>query len=545
VAVRLGLSILIDNWLVQGRDRSNPELLDTSALVGHLVAAGSVYAFLAEHRGRVFPDGMFADLFPSGRGRPSVPAAVIASVLVLQTLQDLSDSEAMQSLRCDLRWKVACGLPIDHAGFHPTTLTVWRNRLRASDRTDRIFEAVRDVIAATGALTGKTRRAVDSVVFDDAVATQDTVTQLIAAIRRVRRLVPAAVGLIEQCHAHDWDDPGKPQIAWDDRAARDALVSALVNDANRIVNGLTGTDLNEPQAQAVALLALVAGQDVEPAEGSDGTDGRWRIARRVGESRVISVVDPQARHVHKTVHHRQDGFKGHVAIEPDTGLFTAGQVTEASGEDNHEAVIGLALLDADPAHSDTAGEQAFDVLGDSAYGTGDARAALTEHGHTAIIKPVPLRPAVEGGFTLDDFTVNEATGTVTCPNGVTRRITAARNVVFGVTCRTCPLRERCTTAKDGRSLNLHEHHALLRQARHAWATDEHLRTTYRHHRPMVERSIAWLIGPKGRCRKLRYHGVSANNWWLHTRMAALNLRRLLNLGLQRHHDAWILTPTTV
>ena len=91
----------------------------------------------------------------------------------------------------------------------------------------------------------------------------------------------------------------------------------------------------------------MAGQDVEPAEGSDGTDGRWRIARRVAEDRVISVVDPQARHVHKTVHHRQDGYKAHVAIEPDTGLFTAGELTEATGQDNHEAVVGLSLLDDD------------------------------------------------------------------------------------------------------------------------------------------------------------------------------------------------------
>jgi transposase len=507
--------------------------LDTAALVGHLVPAGSVYAFLAEHRAEVFPDGLFADLFPSGKGRPSVPGEVIASVLVLQTLQDLSDAEAMAALRCDLRWKVACGLPIDHEGFHPTTLTVWRNRLRASDRPERIFEAVRDVVAATGVLTGKTRRALDSVVLDDAVATQDTVTQLIAAVRRVRREVPAAAEIIAaRCHAHDWDQPGKPAIAWDDKTARDALVSALVNDANALVAALADAELDPQAAQALALLALVAGQDVEPADGSDGTDGRWRIARRVAEDRVISTVDPQARHVHKTVHHRQDGFKAHVAVEPDTGLFTAGELAEAAGEDTHEAVVGLDLLDNDPEPGP------FEVLGDSAYGTGDARAALAEAGHTAIIKPVPLRPAVAGGFTLDDFTVDEATGTVTCPNGLTRPITPSRTVTFGAACRDCPLRTRCTTSKTGRTLNLHHHDALLRQARRDWAHRDDLRATYRQHRPMVERSIAWLIGPKGRCRKLRYRGVAANDLWLHTRMAALNLRRLLNLGLTRHPGGW-------
>ena len=517
---------------------SDRELFDTSALVGHLVPAGSVYAFLAEHRAGVFGDALFADLFRSGRGRPSVPGEVIASVLVLQTLQDLSDSEAMTALRCDLRWKVACGLPIDHEGFHPTTLTVWRNRLRASDRPERIFEAVRQVIAETGVLTGKTRRALDSVVFDDAVATQDTVTQLIAAVRRVRREVPGAAELIAaRCHAHDWDDPGKPRIAWDDETARDGVVSALVNDANTIVDALAETELDANAGQALALLALVAGQDVEPAEGSDGTDGRWRIAHRVAPQRIISVVDPQARHVHKTVHHRQDGFKGHVAVEPDTGLFTAGEVTEAGGETNHEAIIGLALLDNDIQDSPPDGWQ---ILGDSAYGTGEARTALSEAGHTAVIKPAPLRPAVTGGFTIDDFTVDEQAGTVTCPNGLTRPITAARHAVFGAACRTCPLRERCTTATTGRTLRLHPHDTVLRTARADWATNPDLQAAYRKHRPMVERSIAWLIGPKGRCRKLRYRGVTANDLWLHHRMAALNLRRLLNLGLHRQHGTWTL-----
>ena len=506
--------------------------------MGHLIPAGSVYAFLAGHRREVFPDGLFADLFPSGRGRPSVPAEVIASVLVLQTLQDLSDAEAMDALRCDIRWKVACGLPIDHPGFHPTTLTVWRHRLRGSAWPQRIFDAVRDVVAQTGVLTGTTRRALDSVVLDDAVATQDTVTQLIAAVRRVRRAVPAAADLIAQrCHAHDWDDPGKPPIAWDDRAARDALVSALVTDATLIVDGLRGAELDEPAAQAVTLLALIAGQDVEPAEGSDGTDGRWRIARKVAEDRIISTVDPQARHVHKTVHHRQDGYKAHVAVEPDTGLFTAGRLAKATGGDNHEAVVGLALLADEPD-----APAVLEVLADSAYGTGDARAALATAGHVAVIKPGPLRPAVADGFTLDDFTVDEAAGTATCPNGITRPISRTRTVTFGAACHGCPLRQRCTTRKDGRSLILHPHDALLRAARHDWAHNDDLRDSYRQHRPMVERSIAWLIGPKGRCRQLRYHGVTANDWWLHTRMAGLNLRRLINLGLTRAEQTWTLAP---
>jgi len=237
------------------------------------------------------------------------------------------------------------------------------------------------------------------------------------------------------------------------------------------------------------------------------------------------------------VHQRRDGYKAHVAVEPDTGLFTAGELTQAAGEDNHEAVVGLSLLDND-IHPG-----GFEVLGDSAYGTGDARNALEQGGHTAVIKPMPLRPAVkdvEGGFTLDDFTVDEQAGTVMCPNGLTRTLTPHRTATFGVACRSCPLRARCTTSKTGRTIQLHPHDTLLRAARRQWATNTGLREVYRRHRPMVERSIAWLIGPKGRCRQLRYRGVAANDWWLHTRMAALNLRRLINLGVTRRDTGWVI-----
>jgi Transposase domain (DUF772) len=271
---------------MQGRDRVDRQLLDAAALVGHLVPADSVFGFLARHRREVFPAELFADWFPAGTGRPSLPGEVAASVLVLQALHDLSDRDAVAAVRCDIRWKVACGLSLDHEGFHPTTLTYWRRRLAASDRPDRIFEAVRSVVTATGVLHGAAMRALDLVVLDDAVATQDTVTQLIAAIRRVSREVPGAAAVIaEQCGAHDYDSTAKPAIVWDDQAARDALVSALVADAQAVLAVFTAADLEDKAGQAVALLALIAGQDVEPAEGSDGTDGRWQIARKVAADR--------------------------------------------------------------------------------------------------------------------------------------------------------------------------------------------------------------------------------------------------------------------
>src|SRR3712207_6846039 len=196
--------------VVQGTSHPEHGVMDAESVSGHLLPPGSVYAFLAEHRRELFPDAMFADLFPSPLGRPSVPADVVSAVLVLQALEGRSDREAVEALTFDLRWKAAAGLPITAAGFHPTVLTYWRHRLAASARPNRIFDAVREVVAATGALTGKTRRALDSTVLEDAVATQDTVTQLIAAIRRVRREVPGAAEVVgAHCTGHDYDDPGK------------------------------------------------------------------------------------------------------------------------------------------------------------------------------------------------------------------------------------------------------------------------------------------------------------------------------------------------
>jgi len=534
---------------MQGFERMDRQLLDAAALAGHLVPAGSMFAFLAAHRAEVFPDAGYADLFsPPGVGRPSLPATQMAAVLTLQALHDYSDRETAEAVRFDMRWKVAIGASLDDPGFDPSSLVYWRKRLAESQRPHRVNDAVKTVIEQTGILRGRRRRAVDSTILADAAATQDTVTQLISAIRRVAREVPGAAGQIAAvCTGHDYSKPGKPKIDWDDPAARDALVSALVNDANALVAALHGRDLDEPAASAVALLALVAGQDVEPAEGSDGRDGRWRIARKVAEDRVISTVDPGARHTRKSPEARRDGYRAHVAACPDTGIISDEKLTQASGEENSDAAVAAEFAAAEPAaaghdgdrdHDEAGGQLAW--YGDSAYGTGDLREAIAAAGHQAVIKPWPLLPAVEGGFTTDDFTVDAAARTITCPAGITRHLTAGNAVIFGAACRACPLRQRCTTAKGGRTLRLHEHDGLLRAARADWAAGPGLRQDSMAHRPHVERTIAQVATWRGRRLKLRYRGVTRNHAWLKRRTAALNLRNLLGRGLARRDGAWIL-----
>jgi len=360
----------------------------------------------------------------------------------------------------------------------------------------------------------------------------------------VIREVPGAGEIAGRwCTAHDYTDPGKPKIAWNDEAARAALVDALVADALNLLGHPPEQNLGEKAANAVGLLALVAGQDVEPAEDSDGRDGRWRLSRRTVPDRTVSTVDAEARHIHKNRTRHQEGYRGHVSFEPETGLFTAVALTSGYGPDNHEAAVALDLLaDEDPSEGQT-----LTVLGDSAYGTGGLREQLTLAGHTLVIKPPPLRQAVPGGFTIDDFHIDPGAATVTCPAGQAANLgrpkaNGARTAQFKRPCTGCPLRERCTTSKTGRVVNVHPQHELLTAARHQAATDTAWQDEYRRWRPPVERAIAWLVAHGHR--RVRHRGVITNNIALHHRAAALNLRRLINLGLTRTSGTWHLAPAT-
>jgi Transposase DDE domain len=293
----------------------------------------------------------------------------------------------------------------------------------------------------------------------------------------------------------------------------------------------------------VALLALVAGQDVEPAGGSDGSDGRWRIARKVAPDRVISTVDPDARHTRKSPEQRRDGYRAHVAAEPETGIITDEALTQATGTETSDAAVAERFLAAETTHAADNHASSCEWYGDSAYGTGDLRDAIGKAGQVAVIKPKPLQAPVEGGFTVDDFTVDPQAGTVTCPNAITRPISTTGVATFGALCRTCPLRARCTTCKTGRKIVLGEHDALLRQARRDWAADPQLQDDYRRYRPNVERAISQLASRGGRRLKLRYLGVANNNAWLKRRTAALNLRNLIGRGLTRREGTWTLATT--
>lgn len=234
--------------------------------------------------------------------------------------------------------------------------------------------------------------------------------------------------------------------------------------------------------------------------------------------------------MHKSRSSYRDGYKAHIVVEPDTGIITGCELTPANTGDGP---VGARLLEHE--------EPGLDVLADSAYGSGPVRAALGERGDTAIIKPWPLARNPKLGadqFHRDDFTVDHNAGTVTCPAGQTVTITSAGRAVFGSRCTACPSRHRCTSANHGKTFRVGDHDQLLAAARADWRAGTHL-DDYRQHRPMVERTIAWLVANGHR--RVRFRGVERNQLGLSHRAAAINLRRLINLGLHHQPTGWATT----
>jgi IS5 family transposase len=227
--------------------------------------------------------------------------------------------------------------------------------------------------------------------------------------------------------------------------------------------------------------------------------------------------------MHKSRSEYRDGYKAHIAIEPETGLITAAALTPANTPDGS---TGVNLL---------VGEvSGLQILGDGAYGSGPTLHALGKAKHHLAIKPFPTTSAVKGGFHRDDFTVDYEARTATCPAAYTVPITPHGWAHFGSRCKGCRFRTRCTKSKGGKTLALTANDAELVESRRAWRAGDFMKD-YRQWRPMVERSIAWLVADNHR--RVRFRGVEKNHLGLSMRVAAINLRRLVNLGLC-HHGEW-------
>ena len=543
-------------------ERQGDLLDDVTRFCDETLAESSVYALLHRERDALFPDEFFADLF-TNRGRRSVPPSVLATVMVLQRLEGLSDREAVERYAFDARWRYAAGVGgYDGGGwttFAHTVLVDMRERLRRSEHPDRIFEAGLGAAKEAG-LVGR-RRVLDSTPLYDAVATMDTITLIRSAIRALLGTADEATEAELRAAMRSGDDyatSAKPQIDWDDALAREALIDTAAKDAFACLGLLDGRELAPALLEAARLVATVVGQDLE-----EGDDGVFRIARKVAKDRVISTVDAEARHGHKTSARGFDGYKGHAGVDPDSEIITNTKVTPGNAGDASvaEDLIDDLLADepgtaagddkasnddhdaSEPAASDTevagdderaSDDEAATVYGDSAYGSGKFQAKLEDAGIGSGCKT--QSPSAPGGrFAKDRFDIDLEDDTVTCPNGqsatIRRHGDGGGTASFGDACATCPLRAQCTNSAGGRTVSVGPHEEALARARQRQANPDWQRD-YRATRPKVERKLAHLMRRKHGGRRARVRGRDRVDADFRLLAAAANVARFAVLGLR-------------
>ena len=503
------------------------------------VGRESFYGLLASLRGRLFRDADFAEFYCPDNGRDSVPPSLLATALLLQSHDKVSDAEAKARADFDLRWKVALGIEAEDRPFAKSTLQVFRAQLILHDKVRDVFEGSLRLAWESGYLKGRGMRvALDTTNILGRGAVKDTCNLLADGIVKLLR----ALAVVEQAPVREWAQArgyerylgssvkGEAAIDWSDRQARTALLAGIVADADRLLelSRQAQGELREESAErqrivvAAELLGQLLLQDVGRAEGGVSLkDG-------VSRDRMMSVHDPEMRHGHKSSSRRFDGHKAAIVVDTDSQLITAVEVLPGNAPDN------LGALDLVEASEANTGVPVAEAMGDAAYGDGDTRQAFADAGRTLIAR-VPGRPN-RTHFPKEDFRIDLEAGTCTCPAGNVTRIIRPSGTRTGPTGRThrlkgfrfdgavcgvCPLRPRCVAAKPGtgRTVQLHPQEALLQQARALQRSEAF--AEYRQRRVVVEHRLARLV--QLGIRQSRYFGRAKTRFQLYLAATVANL----------------------
>ena len=509
------------------------------------VGRDTFYGLLASLRGRLFRDADFAEFYCADNGRDSVPPSLLATALLLQTHDKVSDAEAKARADFDLRWKVALGIEVEDRPFAKSTLQVFRAQLILHDRVREVFESSLRLARESGYLKKRSMKvALDTTNILGRGAVRDTFNLLADGIVKLMR----ALAAVEKSSVKEWGKgrgyegylgssvKGEAAIDWSDKGARQALLAGIVGDADRLLElsrraqGELPEDSAERQqiVDAAELLGQLLLQDIERKSGDDGGDDGVSLKDGVSRDRMMSVHDPQMRHGHKSSSKRFDGHKAAIVVDTDTQLITAVAVLPGNAPDNLGA---LELVEASEANT---GVPVQEAMGDAAYGDGATRQTFADVGRKLVAR-VPGRPDRKH-FPKDDFVIDLAAGSCTCPAGqVTHTIvpagkrTDAAGRVYrlqafqfdGAECRTCPLRSQCIAAKGrkGRRVLIHPQEGLLQEARalqQSAAYDE-----YRARRVAVEHRLARLV--QLGIRQSRYFGRVKTRFQLYLAATVANL----------------------
>ena len=485
-----------------------------AAWCSDLLPEDSIYALLAEHGDRIVRDEDFAECYSERQGRPSIAPSLLAKVLLLAYREGLSDVRAMEALRFDLRWKVALDLPIDHPGFHPTSVVRYRARLLLHGKERLIFERSLELAAELGLLEGEAERIVDSTPMLGAAAVQDTATLVRSGVRKLLDAVEAsdervaeelASGLrFDYSRARE-----KPTGDWEDKASREALLAEVARDAVRALRAVEEDDELAAEAEiaeAAKLLREIVGQEFEVEDDEVPRPRRGRRTRQ-----IVSAHDPEMRHGRQTAARPFTGYKIHAAAGAEAPILTSICVGAANEHDGHH--VGP-LVDQQPKE-----RRPKRVIGDTAYGNVEAREEL-EARSVEVLAPVHSTSPKDGTIPKEAFEIDLETDTVTCPQGKTAPIykprpnrkrpnrpsaIGERVAKFSRSdCEPCPLRQRCSPSGQ-RDIRIRRREDL-RQAALRELSDPAERDHLKRTRPRIERLLG-LIVHRYRGRKSRYLGA--------------------------------------
>ena len=530
-----------------GKRSDQRGLWEADSLYLDHVGRDTFYGLLASLRGRLFRDGDFAKFYCADNGRESVPPSLLATALLLQAHDQVSDAEAKARADFDLRWKVALGIEVADRPFAKSTLQVFRAQLILHDQVREVFESSLRLARESGYLKRRSMRvALDTTNILGRGAVKDTFNLLADGVVKLMR----ALAAMEKVTVEEWAQAGgyerylassikgEAAIDWSDQGERQALLAGIVADADRLLAAALQKQGELPEGSpdrdglvaAVELLGQLLLQDVE-RKGDDGdgdTDGDVSLKVGVSRDRMVSVHDPEMRHGHKSSSKRFDGHKAAIVVDTDSQLITALDVLPGNAPDN------LGALDLVERSEANTGVPVEETLGDAAYGDGDTRQAFADAERTLIAR-VPGRPS-KAHFPKEDFRIDLVAGTCTCPAGQvartirpsgtrtdpTGRVHLLKGFRFnGAVCRACPLRPQCLSGSSGkgRTVQLHPQEALLQQARALQQSEAF--AGYRQRRVVVEHRLARLV--RLGIRQARYFGRAKTRFQLYLAATVANL----------------------
>ena len=533
-----------------GKRSDQKGLWEADRLYLDYVGQDTFYGLLASLRGQLFSDDDFAEIYCPDNGRDSVPPSLLATALLLQTYDKVSDAEAKARADFDIRWKVALGIEIEDRPFAKSTLQMFRAQLILHDKVREVFEGSLRLARQSGYLKKRGMRvALDTTYILGRGAVKDTYNLLADGIVKLLRVLAAVANIAvgEWAEAQGYQRyfgssiKGEATIDWSDRKARRKLLGEIVADADRLLELARQAWVELPEASAqrqsivdgAELLGQLLLQDVERKSGdadahADDADDGVSIRDGVSRDRMLSVHDPELRHGHKSSRRRFNGHKAAIVVDTDSQLITAVDVLPGNAPDNLGA---LELVEASEASTGSVVEEA---MGDAAYGDGGTRQTFADAGRRLVAK-APGRPDRKH-FPKNDFHLDLAAGSCTCPAGqVTRTIVPAgkrtdragrvyRLQAFqfdGAVCGVCPLRSQCIAAqgRQGRRVLIHPQEGMLQQARALQQSADY--DEYRARRVVVEHRLARLV--QLGIRQARYFGRVKTKFQLYLAATVANL----------------------